>query len=173
VTFLSHDHAIRNFLLASLMERFPNEVDNILTKDVSSFQEVKNKFLNLHSASGNDDSAQYTFSNKKNKKSKKGAKFSDSSSSNPVRLPPLQTPPPPHRRSLALGILNTILLKAMAIVGMSAPSLRSLISRSLRIREMAKSSMLLYITRIIILRSRASFTRMPKLVLPPNGLLTL
>jgi hypothetical protein len=53
------------------MERFPNEVDNILTKDVSSFQEVKNKFLNLHSASGNDDSAQYTFSNKKNKSRKR------------------------------------------------------------------------------------------------------
>jgi hypothetical protein len=37
VTFLSHERAKHDFLLASLMEIFPNEVDNILTKDVSSF----------------------------------------------------------------------------------------------------------------------------------------
>jgi hypothetical protein len=60
-TFLSHNRAKRDFLLASLMEKFPNEVDNISTKDASSFQEVKNKFLNLHSASGNGDSAHHTF----------------------------------------------------------------------------------------------------------------
>jgi hypothetical protein len=82
-TFLSHDRAIRDFLLASLMEKFPNKVDNILPKDASSFQEVKNKFLNLHSAGGNGDSAHHTFGNKKNKKSKKGTKSSGSSSSKP------------------------------------------------------------------------------------------
>jgi hypothetical protein len=37
VIFLSDEHAKCNFLLASLMEKFPNEVDNILTKDTSSF----------------------------------------------------------------------------------------------------------------------------------------
>jgi hypothetical protein len=49
-TFLLHDRAKRDFLLASLLDRYPNEVDNISTKDISTFQEVKNKFLNLHSA---------------------------------------------------------------------------------------------------------------------------
>jgi hypothetical protein len=29
VTFLSHDHAKLSFLLASLIEKFPNKVDNI------------------------------------------------------------------------------------------------------------------------------------------------
>jgi hypothetical protein len=65
------------------MRRFPNEVDNISIKDASSFQEVKNKFVNLHSASGNGDSAHYTFGNKKNKKSKTGTKSSGSSPSKP------------------------------------------------------------------------------------------
>jgi hypothetical protein len=36
-TFLSHDRANRDFLLASLMEKFPNEVDNISTKGTSPF----------------------------------------------------------------------------------------------------------------------------------------
>jgi hypothetical protein len=36
-TFLSYDRAIRDFLLASLMEKFPYKVDNISTKDTSSF----------------------------------------------------------------------------------------------------------------------------------------
>jgi hypothetical protein len=48
------------------MEKFSTEVDNILTKDASSFPEVKNKFLNLYSADSNGDSAHHTFSNKKN-----------------------------------------------------------------------------------------------------------
>jgi hypothetical protein len=82
-TFLSHDCVKCDFLLASLMETFPNEVDNISTKDTSSFQEVKNKFLNLHSASNNSDLAHHTFGNKKNQKSKKGTKCSGSSSSKP------------------------------------------------------------------------------------------
>jgi hypothetical protein len=82
-TFLSHDRAKRNFLLASLMEKFPNKVDNISTKDASSFQEVKTKFLNLYSASNISDSAHHIFVNKKNKQSKKGTKFSGSSSSKP------------------------------------------------------------------------------------------
>jgi hypothetical protein len=151
-----------DFLLTSLMEKFPNEVDNISTKDASSFQEVKNKFLNLHLAGGNGDSAHHTFGNKKNKKSKKGTKSSGSSSSKPGPSSSPRTPPPPQRQRLALGILNTILLKPTDMVGMSAPSLRSLISRSLRIREKGKSSILLGITQIPILRSRASFTRMLK-----------
>jgi hypothetical protein len=67
VTFLSHDHTKPYFLVAALMERFPNKVDNILTKDASSFQEVKNTSLNLHLAGGNGDSAHYMFSNKINK----------------------------------------------------------------------------------------------------------
>jgi hypothetical protein len=37
VIFLSHDGAKRDFFLASLMKKFPNEVDNISTKDASSF----------------------------------------------------------------------------------------------------------------------------------------
>jgi hypothetical protein len=45
--FLSHDYAKCNIFLDSLMEKFPNEVDNILTKDSSAFQEVKTTFLNL------------------------------------------------------------------------------------------------------------------------------
>jgi hypothetical protein len=82
-TFLSHDHAKRNFLLASLMEKFCNEVDNILSKDASSFQEVNNKFLNLYSAGTNGDLAHHMFGNKKNKILKKGTKSSGSSSSKP------------------------------------------------------------------------------------------
>jgi hypothetical protein len=65
------------------MEKFSNEVDNISTKDASSFQEVKNIFLNLHSAGGNGDLAHHTFVNQKNKKSKQGTKSSGSSSSKP------------------------------------------------------------------------------------------
>jgi hypothetical protein len=76
---LSHYRAKRDFLLGSLIEKFPNEVDNISTKDASSFQEVKIKFLNLQSAGGNSDSAHHTFRNKKNKKSKEGTKSSSSS----------------------------------------------------------------------------------------------
>jgi hypothetical protein len=71
------------FSLTFLIEKFPNEVDNISTKDASSFQEVKNKFLNLHSPSDNGDSAHHIFGNKKNKKSKMGTKSTDSSSSIP------------------------------------------------------------------------------------------
>jgi hypothetical protein len=82
-TFLSHDRAKLDFLLASLMEKFPNEVDNILTKDAFSFQEVNNKFLNVYSAGGNVDLAHHTFGNKKTKKSKTGTKSSGSSSSKP------------------------------------------------------------------------------------------
>jgi hypothetical protein len=66
-TFLSHNRANRDLLLASLMEKFPHELDNTLTKDASSFQEVKNKFLNLHSAGSNGDSGHHIFGNKKNK----------------------------------------------------------------------------------------------------------
>jgi hypothetical protein len=65
------------------MEKFPNEVDIISTKDDSSFQEVKNKFLNQYSAGDNGDSAHYTFGNTKKKKSKKRTKSSGSSSSKP------------------------------------------------------------------------------------------
>jgi thiosulfate reductase cytochrome b subunit len=36
-TFLSHDRANRDFFLASLMEKFSNKIDNILTKNGSSF----------------------------------------------------------------------------------------------------------------------------------------
>jgi hypothetical protein len=80
-TFLSPNHSKRDFILTSFMEKFPNEVHIISTKDASSFQEDKNKFLNLHSATGNGDSAHHTFHNKKNKTSKKGTKCSSSSSS--------------------------------------------------------------------------------------------
>jgi hypothetical protein len=65
------------------MQKFPKEVDNISTKDASSFQEVKNKMLNLHSAGGNGDSAYDTFGNKTNKMLKQGTKSSGSSSSKP------------------------------------------------------------------------------------------
>jgi dsDNA-binding SOS-regulon protein len=65
------------------MKKFPNEVNNILTKDASSFQEVKNKFLNLYLAGDNDDLAPHMFGNKKNKKSTKGPKSSSSRSSKP------------------------------------------------------------------------------------------
>jgi hypothetical protein len=82
-TFLSHNRTKHDFFLAFLKEKFPNVVDNILTKDVSSFQEIKNKFINLYSAGGNGDSAHHTFSNKNNQKSKKGTKSSGSSSSKP------------------------------------------------------------------------------------------
>jgi hypothetical protein len=65
------------------MEKVPNKVDNILTKDASSFQEVKKKILNLYSAGGNSDLAHHTFSSKKHKNSKRGTKSSGSSSSKP------------------------------------------------------------------------------------------
>jgi hypothetical protein len=81
VIFLSYEHVKRDFLLVSLMENFPNKVDHISTNDASSFQEVKNKFLNLHAASGNGDLAHHLFGNKKNKKLKDGTKSSSSSSS--------------------------------------------------------------------------------------------
>jgi hypothetical protein len=83
VIFLSYNCAKSNVFLASLMEKFPNEVDSILTKDAFSFQDIKNRFLNLHLAAGNGDSAHYMFGNKKNKKSKKGTKSSGSCSSKP------------------------------------------------------------------------------------------
>jgi hypothetical protein len=66
-----------------LIEKFPNQVNNLSSKDASSFQEVKNTFLNLCSASGNGNLAYHIFGNKKNKKSKKGTKSSGSSSSKP------------------------------------------------------------------------------------------
>jgi hypothetical protein len=50
----------------------------------------------------------------------------------------------------------------MDTVGMNAPSLWSFKSLSLNIREKGKSSMFLGIGQIAIVRSRASFTRMPK-----------
>jgi hypothetical protein len=56
-TFLLHDRAKRDFLLASLLDRDPKEVDNISTKDISTIQEVKNKFLNLHSTTISSKSA--------------------------------------------------------------------------------------------------------------------
>jgi hypothetical protein len=65
-----------------MREKIPIKVNNILTKDASSFQDIKNKFLNLHSASGNGDSAYYIFGNKKHKKSKQRTKSSSSGSSN-------------------------------------------------------------------------------------------
>jgi hypothetical protein len=80
----------------------------------------------------------------------------------PVPPPTPITPPPPQRQRLASGVLNTILLKPTDMVGMSAPSLRSLTIQSLRIREKGKSSTLPGITQIPILRSRASFIKMPK-----------
>jgi hypothetical protein len=43
--FLSHDHAKLDFLLTSLIVKFLNEVDNISTKDISSFQEVKKQIF--------------------------------------------------------------------------------------------------------------------------------
>jgi hypothetical protein len=88
-TFLVYNRAKRDFLLASLLDRYPNEVDNLSTTDVSTFQEVKNKFLNLHSATTSSESALNTVGgNKKrnfptNKKSK-ATKPSPSSSSAPT-----------------------------------------------------------------------------------------
>jgi hypothetical protein len=84
MTILSYNRTQRDYLLPSLIETFPNKVDNISIKDASFFLEVKNKILNLHSASGNGDSAHHTFGNKKNTKSKKGTKSSGSSSSKPT-----------------------------------------------------------------------------------------
>jgi retron-type reverse transcriptase len=43
-TFWGYDRSKRDFLYPSLMENFSNEVNHFLTKDVSSFQEVNNKF---------------------------------------------------------------------------------------------------------------------------------
>jgi hypothetical protein len=88
-TFLLHDRAKRNFLLASLLDRYPNQVDNISTKDVLTFQEVKNKFLNLYSTTTSSESALNTAGGNmkrnfpKNKKSKV-TKPSPSSSSAPA-----------------------------------------------------------------------------------------
>jgi hypothetical protein len=161
-TFLSHDCAKGDCLLASLMEHFPNEVNHISPKNAASIQEVKNKFLNLHSASGNNDSGHHMVGNKKNENSKMITNSTGSSSSNLVPPPTPRTPPPPHRQRLAPRILNTILRKRTNMVGMSAPSVRTLTSRSLRIREQGRRSTVPGITRITILRSRASFTKMPK-----------
>jgi hypothetical protein len=121
-TYLSHDHAKCHCLLASLMEKFPNEVDNISTKDASSFEEVKNKFLNLYSAGGNGDSAHHTFGNKKNKSRKREPNPLVPALPNPVPPPTLRMPPPSQRQRLAPGVLNTMLLKPMDMVGMNAPS---------------------------------------------------
>jgi hypothetical protein len=81
---------------------------------------------------------------------------------NPFTPPTPRILPHPQMQRLALSILNSIHLKPMQMVGMSAPSLRNLISLTLRIRKMGKSSMLPGIIWILILRSRASFTRMLK-----------
>jgi hypothetical protein len=88
-TFLVYDRANRDFLLASLLDRYPNEIDNISTEDVSTSQEVKNTFLNLHSSTTSSESVLNTAGgNKKrnfptNKKSK-ATKPSPSSSSAPT-----------------------------------------------------------------------------------------
>jgi hypothetical protein len=66
-----------------LTETFLNKVNNISTKDASSFQEVKNKFLNLHLVVGNCDLAHHMVSNKKTKMSKKRTTSYSSSSSEP------------------------------------------------------------------------------------------
>jgi outer membrane protein W len=58
-------------------------VDNILPKDTSAVQKVKNNFLNLYSACSIRDSAHYMFINKKNTNLKMATKSSHSSSSKP------------------------------------------------------------------------------------------
>jgi hypothetical protein len=62
-TLVSYDLTNWDFLLASMMEKCLNEVDNISTKDTSSFEDVNHKCLNLHSASRNADLASHTFGN--------------------------------------------------------------------------------------------------------------
>jgi hypothetical protein len=122
-TFLSHDRAKPNFLLASLIERFPNEVDNISTKDATSFQEVKNKFVHLYSAGGNGDSARHKFGNKKkNKRPKREPNPLVPTLPNPVPPRTPRTPRLPQRQRLAPSVLITILLKPTDMVGMSTPS---------------------------------------------------
>jgi hypothetical protein len=98
------------------METFPHEVDNIFTKDFSSFYEVKNKCLNLHSAASNGDSSLYTFGNTKNSKSKKRINSLVPALPNPVHPSPPQSPPLPEHQKLALGRPNTIFLKLKDIV---------------------------------------------------------
>jgi hypothetical protein len=72
-----------DFLLVSLIKRFPNEVDNIGLKDMSFYQDVKNIFLNQYSASSNGDLANHMFGNQKNQKSQKGTTPSSSGYSKP------------------------------------------------------------------------------------------
>jgi hypothetical protein len=128
--FLSYNYAKPDIFLTSLMERFPNEVDNILTQDASTFQEIKTKFLNLHLAGCNGDLAHYTFRNKKTKSQKWEPNPLVKALLNPVPHPALRMLSGPQRQRLALGILNTNLQKPTHKVDMSAPTLRRLISGS-------------------------------------------
>jgi hypothetical protein len=68
VIFLTQDCATHDFLIASLMEKFYNKVNNISTKVAFALQDVKNKFLNLPLASANGEWAHHMFGNAKNKK---------------------------------------------------------------------------------------------------------
>jgi hypothetical protein len=134
-TFLSHNRAKHDFILAFLMEKFLNNVDNISTKDASSFQEVKNKFLNLHSPGSNGDSAHHILSNKKHKRSKTGPKSSGSSSS---KLGPFfysKDTTSSSKVNTCTWCTTPIFRKPPDMVSMSAPSLRSLISEFLWIRK--------------------------------------
>jgi hypothetical protein len=80
------------------MEKFPKKFNNISTKDVSSFQKIKKKFLNLYSAGGNSDLAYHAFRNKKNKYSKREPNPLVPACPNPVPPPPPWTPPSTQRQ---------------------------------------------------------------------------
>jgi hypothetical protein len=144
------------------MGKFPNEVDNISTKNVSAVQEVNKRFCNLPSAGDNRDSAYHIFSNKKNKKSKRGTKSSVSSSSKPSLSSSSKDAASSSKAKTYTWYTKYHLSKANGHGWHGAPSLRSLTTRSLSLRENGKCRILLDITWIPILRSRASFTRILK-----------
>jgi hypothetical protein len=96
VTFLSHDQAKGNLFLASLMEKFPNDVNDILTKDASSFHEVKNNLLNLYLASGNGESVHLHSAIKILKSRKREPNPLVLALPNPVPPAPSRMPPTPQ-----------------------------------------------------------------------------
>jgi hypothetical protein len=64
--FLGYNRVQYIFLLPFLVEQYPTKVDDIWTKNVSTFPEVKIIFSNLPSGATNGDSALHIFTNEKN-----------------------------------------------------------------------------------------------------------
>jgi len=81
--FLANDMAKRDFLFALLAEAYPNEVDNLSTKESLSYTDVKNKFMSIPSTTSSKSSSGTALTAKKNKSKGKPSASTTSSSKSP------------------------------------------------------------------------------------------